>query len=206
MKTLVIAFFVSLLFFGCGSPNLDDPKTLDNIIAQAIDEDKLQERGNEGEELFYAPNAQTPYTGWAGLLYKNGQVMLLKHFKGGRLDGLVAGWYENGQKDFEESYKDGEVDGVQNQWYENGQKRSVGNFKDGKLDGLWAVWYENGQKSHEENYREDKLVSATTWKPNGEKCPITGITEGNGVVVEYYGEGGAESYRRTFKDGKIVED
>ena len=58
MKTLVIAFFASLLLFGCGSPDLDDPKTLDDIIAEAIDEDKLQERGKEGEKLFYAPNKQ----------------------------------------------------------------------------------------------------------------------------------------------------
>jgi len=71
MKTLVIAFFASLLLFGCGSPDLDDPKTLDDIIAEAIDEDKLQERGKEGEKLFYAPNKQTPYTGWVKKLYEN---------------------------------------------------------------------------------------------------------------------------------------
>ena len=206
MKTLVFAFFASLLLFGCGSQNLDDPKTLDSIIAESIDEDKLQERGKEGEELSYAPNAQTPYTGWAKKLYKNGQVEVLSHFKDGKLDGLEAFWHKNGQKEVERNWKNGKLDGLWTFWYENGQKENEVNYKDDKKNGLLSVWYENGQKSHEMNYREDKLVSATSWKPNGEECPITGVTEGNGVVVEYYGEGGAESYRRTFKDGELVED
>ena len=58
MKTLSISFFASLLLFGCGSPDLDDPKTLDDIIAEAMDEDKLQKRGRDGEILFYAPNPE----------------------------------------------------------------------------------------------------------------------------------------------------
>ena len=46
------------------SIDLDDKETLDGIIAEAIDYKKLQRRGKEGKELLYAPNQQTPYTGW----------------------------------------------------------------------------------------------------------------------------------------------
>ena len=66
---------------GCGSPNLDNTKTLDEIIADAIDGDNLQERSEEREELFYAPNEQTPYTGWVKEMWGNGRVKKLKTTK-----------------------------------------------------------------------------------------------------------------------------
>ena len=40
-----------------------------------------------------------------------------------------------------------------------------------KKDGLYTTWYENGQKRDESTWKDGKLVSATVWKPNGEKCP-----------------------------------
>jgi antitoxin component YwqK of YwqJK toxin-antitoxin module len=181
MKALFIALFVSLLLFGCGSPDLDDPKTLDGIIAQAIDEDKLQKRGKEGEELFYVPNTQTPYTGWKKKLYKNGQVEELSHFKDGKLEGVVTVWHENGQKKVEINCKDGKLEGFGASWYENGEKKSEGNFKDGKL------------------------VTVTRWTPKGEKCPITNVVGGNGVVVDY-NEDGTEKERTEIKNGEKVND
>ena len=71
--------FVALLMVGCETAklakiDLDDLTTLDKIIAAAIDDDKLQERGEKGEELYYAPNQQTPYTGWSKSMYDNGQI------------------------------------------------------------------------------------------------------------------------------------
>ena len=46
-------------------PNLDDPKMREQILMEAIDEDNLQTRqSSSGEELFYAPNQEEPYTGW----------------------------------------------------------------------------------------------------------------------------------------------
>jgi antitoxin component YwqK of YwqJK toxin-antitoxin module len=254
MKALIIAFFASLLLFGCGSSDLDDPKTLDDIIAKAIDEDKLQERGKVGEELCYIPNAQTPYSGWAKSIYENGQVKQLRQLKDGKLEGLQTFWYEHGQKKEEANFKDGIEDGLSTEWYDNGQKKEEANFKDGKLDGLVTWWYQNGQKSQEQNwkddkkngleiewdqngqkeeeenwkdgkkdglstewydngqkaseviFKDDKAVSATMWKPNGEKCPITNFVGGNGVVVEYNEKSGAVRRRWTFKNGEPVVD
>ena len=89
--------------------------------------------------------------------------------------------------------------------YPNGQIMILGQIKDGKQDGLVTKWYENGQKSQEENYKDYKLMSAVGWKPNGEKCPVTNVKDGNGVWV-WYKEDGTESFRKTYKNGEIVED
>jgi antitoxin component YwqK of YwqJK toxin-antitoxin module len=92
VKTLISV--AALLIAGCGSPDLDDKETLDEIIAKAIDEDKLQKRGKKGEELYYAPNKQTPYTGWSKSMYDNEQIAGLVQLKDGKEDGLTTLWYE----------------------------------------------------------------------------------------------------------------
>ena len=125
---------------GCGSPNLDNTKTLDEIIADAIDGDNLQERGEEGEELFYAPNEQTPYTGWVKEMWGNGQVKNLKQLKDGKNHGLFTAWYDNGQKMEEVSYKNGKLDGLGISWSRDGQKEKEANYRDGEeLDEILAA-------------------------------------------------------------------
>jgi hypothetical protein len=39
----------------------------------------------------------------------------------------------------------------------------------------------------------------------GEKCPVTNVKDGNGVLV-IYKDDGTERFRETYKNGKIVED
>ena len=181
MKARLFALFTPLLIVGNGSPDLDDPETLDKIIAEAIDSDNLQKRVKEGEELLYAPNEQKPYTGWVKRMWDNGQVMHLY------------------------SYKDGKRDGLETEWYENGRKKWEGNFRDGKENGLSTAWYENGRKKAEGNFKDDKIMSAEAWKPNGEKCPVTNVKDGNGVVVFYYDDG-TELSRSKYSNGKEVWD
>ena len=53
MKFNSILFTVLVLLGGCGEPNLDDPESLDKILAEAIDSEKLQQRGEEGEKRFF---------------------------------------------------------------------------------------------------------------------------------------------------------
>ena len=48
-------------------------------------------------------------------------------------------------------------------------------------------------------------MSVEVWKPNGEKCPVTNLKDGNGFLV-YYNEDGTEDSRTTYKDGELVED
>ena len=94
MKLLLAAMFIALLVVGCGEVqeeaiDWDDNETRDKIIAEAIDLGKLQERGKEGEKLAYAPNQETPYTGWAKEMYDNGQIEMLAQIKDGKQDGLL---------------------------------------------------------------------------------------------------------------------
>lgn len=205
MKKLLAAMFAALLMVGCGGNDLDDMETRDKIIAEAIDWGKLQEKGEEGEQLYYAPNQQTPYTGWVKVMWGNEQVRLLSQYKDGKGDGLFTSWYEKGQKEMEGYVKDGKPDGFGSSWHENGQKKFEGNCKDGKKDGLWTFWYENGQKKSEENLKDDKLMTAVAWKPNGEKCPVTKLIDGNGVAL-WYKKDGTEELRQTYKEGEIVRD
>jgi len=178
---MLFAMFVALLMAGCGDPDLDDKETLDEIIAEAIDEKKLQKRGEPGEEQYFRPNEQTPYTGWAKNMRDNGQIEMLAQFKDGKIDGLQARWHRNGQKKGECAYKDG------------------------KVDGLETWWYPNGQKKTERTYKDYKLITAVAWKPNGEKSPDTNVVNGNGVRV-WYNDYGTELSRQTYKDGELVRD
>jgi len=83
----------------------------------------------------------------------------------------------------------------------NGQKISKVTLKDGKRHGLSNSWYENGQKRGESNFKDDKLWTAVQWKPNGEKCPVTNVVNGNGVQV-FYHDNGQKAWEETLKDGK----
>jgi antitoxin component YwqK of YwqJK toxin-antitoxin module len=56
-------------------------------------------------------------------------------------------------------------------------------------DGLWTCWFGNGQKKKEVNWKDGKLITAVGLKPNGEKCPVTNVVDGNGPWVYYNEEG-----------------
>ena len=158
--------------------------------------------------------------------YKNGQKKKQGTYKDGWPHGPVTEWYENGQKSAEETFEDGYLvtatvwkpngekcpgtnlvngNGIVCYYHKNGQKKGESNRRDGKLDGLYTSWYENGQKKEESNWRDDKLMSAEVWKPNGEKCPVTNVKDGDGVGVRY-NEDGTEKARYTYKDGELVKD
>ena len=49
------------------------------------------------------------------------------------------------------------------------------------------------------------MLTAVGWKPNGEKCPVTNIKDGNGIRV-WYNEDGTEDFRVTYKNGEAVRD
>ena len=74
-----------------------------------------------------------------------------------------------------------------------------------KREGLSTNWYKNGKKSAEENHKYGKLMSVMVWKPDGEKCPVTKLKDGNGVYVKYR-EDGTEISRYKYSNGERVED
>ena len=159
--------------------NLGLTERIRNKMMAALENGKvLWPRGKKGEELYFLPNKITPYTGWSKYV-EDGRTTV-SQIKDGKPEGLSAGWHENGQK------------------------ASEGNRKDGKVDGPWTEWYKNGQKKWEGNHKDGRLISALAWKPNGEKCPMTNLKNGNGIVV-WYNDNGTEKGRLTYKDGELVD-
>jgi len=87
-----------------------------------------------------------------------------------------------------------------------------------KQDSLWYAskeqtpytgWvkqrWTNGQIRLLAECKEGKVMTAFAWRIGGENCPHTNLVNGKGVVVDY-NEDGTEKARRTYKDGKVVED
>ena len=189
-----------------GKIDLDDPKTLNEILAKAIDGNKLKKGDKEGEKVAYAPNQETPYTGWAKEIYANGQREMLLHLKNGKQDGLMAMWYENGQKKLVISFKEGKQDGPQTSWHENGQKRTWDQYKDGKLHGLATLWYENGRKKQEATYKDGKQDGfMNRWYEDGRKKGNASYKNGklDGLMMLWYGNG-QKRLKRTFENGKLI--
>jgi len=127
---------------GCSNaPDLSKKETLAKILDQAIELKEIQYRGKRGEELRYAQNESSPYTGWVKLMHKNGQVAHLFQFMDGKMHGIQTGWAKNGQKNYEVHFKENSQDGRVTAWWENGQKMLEGQFKAGKLMSAesWAL-------------------------------------------------------------------
>ena len=156
MKQTLLIITALMLFVGCSS----DP----------IDGSTLVRK----DGLYYASDANEPYSGVAVEYYDNGQKMREGSYKDGERDRKWTGWYENGQKRYEETYKDGKEDGKWTGWWENGQKYLEGTYKNGKEDGLWTYWRENGQKWREVTYKDGQYISKKCWDDDGNESDNEG--------------------------------
>ena len=230
VKISLLYLFISLLLFGCAEPSvlsesensnkeeaqsfgrdidLDDNETLDRILAEATDLDSLRTFSITGSLFYYYPNENKPnsgtlYSGWGKELYGNGKVCRLGQFEDGKVNGIWAEWYYEGGPEARSTIKEGKKNGLHTTWFENGQKRSQVDYKNGKKDGLSTEWFENGQKKSEDYFAKDKLISSVVWKPNGEKCPVTDLKDGNGIRVDAYYDDGTEVIRSVYVDGERV--
>ena len=169
MKTilLLVASLLVATNWGVGEeePDLDDPKVREKILKEAVLREKLEERGPDGNELWYQSGSQTPYTGFVEAFHENGQVAMLGCFNGGKvrelchykdrkLDGPWIWYYKNGQKGWEGRFRDGKREGLWTGWYKNGQKRWEGRYKDGKKEGLWTNWHVEGKVVGQTRYKD----------------------------------------------------
>ena len=111
---------------------------------------------------------------------------------------LIRGlsFYPDGRKSREENY----IRGFPNEWitwYPNGQKRIIiKNYipNEGQIKDVF-----------DKRLNSREVISVESWKPNGDKCPITNVKDGNGIVVEY-NDNGEELNRKIYKDGREVKD
>ena len=190
MKKVIAIFFVTALSLLGEEP-------------QVVSFDKLQKRGEGGNQLDYLPDHNVPFTGKEVSYWPDGQKKTAISYKDGKRHGLKAHWYQSGQKLSEINYKYGKYDGLLTVWYENGQWRRTGNHLDGKMVGIWTHWYENGQQRDEIFYMGGYMNSAIVWKPNGEQCSMTDVKAGNGMMVKYK-EDGTDWLRISFKEGVMT--
>ena len=119
------------------------------------------------EGFYYLLDSDTPYTGKAFTLWKNGQKETESNYKDGKQDGLQFEWHENGQKSWKGNFKGGKPNGLWVNWHENGQKQLEENYKDGKAYGVKMEWHPNGQKRREAIFKDDELISEKWWNNRG---------------------------------------
>ena len=128
-------------------------KKYGKIIAEAINLKKLERKINGGESLFYEPNEQILYSGWAKSIYDNGQIDSLLQLKDGKMDGQQALWYRNGQKKTEHSFKDGDLMSAV-VWKPNGEECPHTNIVDG--NGVVVGYKDNGNEQYRFFYQDGK--------------------------------------------------
>ncbi len=231
LKVTSILFIGFLSLLGCGDPNLDDPKVREKFIKKAINADVLQVRRTpSGEELPYAPNEESPYTGW--LQSNQDSTKVLAHFQHGKPHGIYISWYgtwqksergsyktgnrdgawtmwhENRQKSSEGTYKDDNREGLWSEWYPDGTGKSNGNYIDGRRDGLWTEWHENRQKKLEETWKNRKQDGLwTVWYESGQKIRTGSYITGgrDGLWTEWH-ENGQKSSEGTYSEDFRVGD
>ena len=184
-------------------PDFSTPEILQKILGKAILWDTLEERGLEGEKLYYAPGSKTPYTGWRKRMHGNGKVQMVSHIKDGKWEGPYVSWHDNGEKKSECTYEDGGLDGLYTSWYDNGERASERTYKDGELDGLYTMWCSNGER-REATYKDGKREGPhTMWHGNGQKALERIYKDGEleGLMASWHDNGQKKS-ERTYKDGK----
>jgi antitoxin component YwqK of YwqJK toxin-antitoxin module len=98
--------------------NWDDPKVREEIFSKAIEQGLIQWK----DELGYAPEQQTPYTGWVGSRHANGEIAALWYSKEGVKDGSYITWHDNGQKSHMLSYKNNKAVGLVVKWDRDGKE------------------------------------------------------------------------------------
>ena len=116
---------------------------------------------------------------------------------------VVIDWDQLDEQDHLKYFEGKPFTGIAVKKFENGQKKAEITWKDGKQDGLTMAWYENGDKKWEGSFKGGTPMTGVSWKPNGEKCPVTNVKDGNGVSVWYY-ENGKKRVEGNYKDGKTV--
>ena len=118
-------------------------------------------------------------------------------------NGPLTRYYPNGQLKEKVNTVNGQANGLLEGWYEEWQKQGEKFLKGVQISE--KSWYPNGQISADVSLKNGKINDGLKWQPNGEICPISSITNGNGVWV-LYNDDGTEKEINEYKNGIKVED
>ena len=121
--------------------------------------------------------------------HPNGEKHILRSYNEGVLNGRYIDWHSNGVRLIDGMTKNGKKEGSWTVWHSNGQKKEEGVWFNGKAHGVFEDWYLVGGKKAEQVFEDGELISAIVWKPSGQKCVISHVLNGEGVLLEYDGSG-----------------
>lgn len=191
---------IFLLAGGCSVHDLSNPNVFEEAMETSIDLDSLNRKFMFGMLYLYVNEDNTPFSGWVKTKHSNNRINKLGYLKSGMKEGLWITWDENQSKLSEIHWTEDRMEGKLTFWHPNGQAKTIGLATDGEVDGNWTDYYSSGQIAAKSSNRLGHLVNLSTWKPDGSKCPQSGVKDGNGVFYEYH-EDGSKFRQRTFKNG-----
>jgi antitoxin component YwqK of YwqJK toxin-antitoxin module len=145
MKKILAVLCGALALAGCGGeedskshdphsgePNLDDPETRKQIIAEAIDETKLSTE-KEGDEKTWHYDG-LPFNGWVkDINSRTNKVEMLVFLKDGKPDGLEISFHDSGRKKKTRWWKNGKKHGLEIYYNDDGTEARRTTYKDGEV-------------------------------------------------------------------------
>ena len=197
--SLLLTIGTTLVFHGCGTPDLTQPDVYQEALSKAIDLDSLERKRMYGMIMLFVDNKEEPFTGWVKT-ETNGSISTLGFISKGQKQGMWMAWYPNGQKLSDIVWENDLMSGSFRTWHKNGRVGAIGQTKDGEVDGVWKEYYENGKLEAHAVNKMGTLVSIEVFMNNGNKCLNSWVTNGSGTFTDYETDGSPLRVR-TFENG-----
>ena len=190
----------SLLFNGCGIPDLGDPETLEEAKQDAIPLESLNRKLMYGMIVLYVDQKDEPYSGWVRENHSDKSLKTLGFLKGGQKFGLWLHWHKNQVMSLASEWYQDRLQGSYRAWHDNNRTQVIGQTLDGEMNGEWKEYYRNGEIRRLSHNQMGKLIWTQVWRPDGVLCPVSKVEDGNGTYCEYE-VNGSLIIQRTFSLG-----
>ena len=190
----------TLLFTGCGIPDLGDPGTLEEAKQDAIPLESLNRKLMYGMIVLYVDQKDEPYSGWVRENHSDKSLKTLGFLKGGQKFGLWLHWHKNQVMSLASEWYQDRLQGSYRAWHDNNRTQVIGQTLDGEMNGEWKEYYRNGEIRRLSHNQMGKLIWTQVWRPDGVLCPVSKVEDGNGTYCEYE-VNGSLIIQRTFSLG-----
>lgn len=202
LNTLRIWLSGSLFFLmtGCSVPDLGDRETYETALREAKPLGKLSHKRMYGMIMLYVDSNDKPFTGWVRDDWDSVQIKELGYLEDGQKQGTWMKWHKQGEQASEAQWENNLLEGSFQTWHPNGKLHQTGQTKDGEVDGEWKSYYPNGQLAEITLNQNGHLVQIKVWRPNGNPCRDSLVSEGSGGY-NVYDENGSLQERRIFRNG-----
>lgn len=121
-------------------------------------------------DLFYLKNEIKPFTGICMIPLDDENVLEIRSFVKGKLNGEASTYYNSGELKRKGNYLDSQYHGIWTQWYKNGNKEFEIAYSNGKMKGDYTIWYRNGEIKEKGTYEDNYKTG--TWTIYNERGDI----------------------------------